>query len=578
MTSTNTVETIWNLKDNFTPALDKINARIDQLNAKIGDVSKQTVNSTKAVTGLGQSIKGIGSAIAGGFIVGKVIEFGKEVIKVTAEFEKFKAVLKNSLGGVGAENAFNLITSFAAKTPYQVAELTESFIKLTNNGFKPTEKQLRSIGDLAASLGKGFLQTTEAILDMQHGQSKRLEEIGVQVQKVGSQWKFTFREISTIVNDNAIDIANYVYSLGEIPGVLGTMGAISDTLGGQLSNLGDNWDLLLSKLGKTKNLKIAVGALNEFLRGLGAAVDKHNGENFVLPIDFDDIDQKRKQVQNLQDIMGKTDKNGNTELDRYDNLYQERKKNGKLSSPAKEKEFAGLQKKLGVAGVGVLNSDNSYERGSIVDKLSASVEQLRIAENTAALQTTLNKQQYLYHAETDTRGLQKGTPEYIQKMEYLKSQAEVLKPQLAKQDSVLSDVNPGKFIPVNDSSYFNTIKDTYHKNYFGNEIDENQRNWTQSGFNNLNTLITDKIKIENDTTAKEEKKENKSGNESNNSLDTLKALSKTVVQNIIIQKVVDGGVHINTETQEMAVEVFLQKMEEAMALSASQYARLSQVD
>ena len=48
-----------------------------------------------------------------------------------------------------------MIKKLAAETPFDVAGLTESFVKLTAFGMKPTEAQMRSLSDIAANLGGG---------------------------------------------------------------------------------------------------------------------------------------------------------------------------------------------------------------------------------------------------------------------------------------------------------------------------------------------------------------------------------------------------------------------------------------
>ena len=52
----------------------------------------------------------------------------------------------------------------ASKTPFAVVELTQAFVKLANQGFRPTTDELRKLGDLASSTGKQFDQLAEAII------------------------------------------------------------------------------------------------------------------------------------------------------------------------------------------------------------------------------------------------------------------------------------------------------------------------------------------------------------------------------------------------------------------------------
>ena len=198
----------------------------------------------------GSNLKKIGGLLAGALAIDQITSFGRAVFDTTAEFQKFSAVLTNTLGsGSAARLALNDIEEFASKTPFSVAQLTDSFVKLANQGFKPTINEMRKLGDLASSTGKDFDQLAEAIIDAQTGEFERLKEFGIRASKQGDEVKFTFKEVETQVDFTADSIRDYVLSLGDIEGVSGAMNAISETLGGQLSNLGDSFDKLKRALG-----------------------------------------------------------------------------------------------------------------------------------------------------------------------------------------------------------------------------------------------------------------------------------------------------------------------------------------
>jgi hypothetical protein len=198
----------------------------------------------------GSAFKTAGLAFVGAFSVGAFVSFGKEVLAVTAEFEKFGAVLGNTLGSNAlAKLKLKEIEQFAAKTPFSVQELTNSFVKLANQGFKPTGDEMRKLGDLAASTGKSFDQLAEAILDASTGEFERLKEFGVRAQDAGDKVIFTFKGVQTTVDKSSEAIRNYVTSLGDAEGVSGSMAVISETLTGKISNLGDSWDQMLVSIG-----------------------------------------------------------------------------------------------------------------------------------------------------------------------------------------------------------------------------------------------------------------------------------------------------------------------------------------
>ena len=226
-------------------------------------------NMKGQLSSLGGIAKTVGPALAGVFALDKLKQFVGEVVNITAEFQKFEAVLTNTLGSnSAAKRALSDITKFAAQTPFSVRELTDSFVKLANQGFKPNIEQLRQLGDLASATGKGFDQLTEAFLDAQTGQFERLKEFGIKASKQGDQVTFSFKGVQTQVDFTNEAMGAYLLTLGDVEGVSGSMAAISQTLGGQISNLGDSWDQLLKTIGDGNK-----GPLSGFVSFLGNAIN-----------------------------------------------------------------------------------------------------------------------------------------------------------------------------------------------------------------------------------------------------------------------------------------------------------------
>jgi hypothetical protein len=246
----------------------KISQFANQTNSTLGKLSSNTsaLMSTVALS------------IAGAFSVQSIIGFTKEVFAATAQFQKFEAVLGNTLGSSAlAKLKLAEIQEFAAKTPFGVNELTASFVKLANQGFKPTGDQMRALGDLAASTGKSFDMLAEGIIDAQVGEFERLKEFGIRAQDAGDKVIFTFKGVQTTVDKSSEAIRQYVTSLGNAEGVSGSMAVISQTLTGKISNLGDSWDQMLVSVGNNTTgvftgaidiISSAIDAITEFNREL----------------------------------------------------------------------------------------------------------------------------------------------------------------------------------------------------------------------------------------------------------------------------------------------------------------------
>jgi len=259
---------------------------IKDMNKAIGNGGKKSREASMQAKGglesLNKTVKSVGTAMLAAFSIQAIISLGSKVVDVTAKFQKMEAMLRVALGSQSdAVRAMEMITDFASDTPFQVEELTRSFVKLTNQGFKPTREQLRQMGDLAASMGKEFDQLTEAILDAQTGEFERLKEFGIRASSEGDRVKFTFKGVTTEVAKTDEAMRSYILALGDAAGISGAMAEVSATIGGQLSNLSDNWTMLMKEIGEgsTGVIAFAIKELNTLittLRNFGAFAEGLN--------------------------------------------------------------------------------------------------------------------------------------------------------------------------------------------------------------------------------------------------------------------------------------------------------------
>jgi hypothetical protein len=252
-----------------------LKAGLDNASKEIGKFNTNTHNAAKNTekdfSAIGSAAGKVGGIVAGAFAAGSILSLGKSIVETTAKFETFSAVLTNSLGSKSqAQLAMQMITDFAAKTPFSVEELTSSFVKLTNQGFKPSQKEMQKLGDLASFTGKSFNMLAEGILDAQQGEFERLKEFGIAASVAGDKVTFTFNEVSTTVDKSASAIRKYILGLGDLEGVSGSAAAISATLQGKLSNLGDSWTTLMKNMGDSNSgvLKDTVDLLGQLISSI----------------------------------------------------------------------------------------------------------------------------------------------------------------------------------------------------------------------------------------------------------------------------------------------------------------------
>ncbi|MFC6998075.1 hypothetical protein [Rufibacter roseus] len=247
----------------------------DNVDRASNRMQKGTADSSKGFTSMGNVAKGVGGVIAAAFTIDAVLSLGKNILDTTAKFQKMEAVLTNTLGSQSAaQNAMLMIQDIAAKTPFAVDQLTESYVKLANRGIQPTSQEIIKLGDLAASTGKDFDQLTEGLLDAMTGEFERLKEFGITASSQGDKVAFTFKGVTTEVAKTDAAIKEYVMGLGDVEGVSGSMAAISETLTGKISNLGDSFDQMFLTIGSQQSgvFSSTISFLDEMVKGVTALI------------------------------------------------------------------------------------------------------------------------------------------------------------------------------------------------------------------------------------------------------------------------------------------------------------------
>ncbi|WP_423458034.1 tape measure protein [Ottowia sp. VDI28] len=142
-------------------------AAVTAFKQRVAELRDEAGKAAGASQQLGQSVEGTGTSMATaahkaaawtGALIGlqQLKSIAGQVIETGAQFENLQVRLSNLLGSTEkAQSAFAMIKELAASTPFDVAGLTESFVKLTAFGMQPTEAQMRSLSDVAANLGGG---------------------------------------------------------------------------------------------------------------------------------------------------------------------------------------------------------------------------------------------------------------------------------------------------------------------------------------------------------------------------------------------------------------------------------------
>ena len=203
----------------------------EKYNEKLGDV-------LGTVTKVGAAVVGAGALISG-FL-------GKSLLDTASQFENFETQLTTIEGSSEkARKSLDWIADFAKKTPYDMAGVTEAFVKLKAFGLDPINGNLlESLGNTASAMGKTLDQSVEMIADAVRGESERLKEFGIVGSKGKGEITYSYtlngESLEKTVKDDSIEIQKALQEIFDSK-FAGGMEAMSKTWDGLVAKMGDTW-------------------------------------------------------------------------------------------------------------------------------------------------------------------------------------------------------------------------------------------------------------------------------------------------------------------------------------------------
>lgn len=210
----------------------------------------------------------------GTIMAGATAALGKSVISTSAQFEGFEAALTTIEGSADkASKSMDWVAKFARETPYDVAGVTDAFIKLKTYGIDPiADDALRTLGDAASAMNKPLNQAVEALADATTFQFERLREFGITTQQKGNQVTFSFQKDGKQVQETVKKTGEAVrkWLLENLGGRFnGAMLRQSKTWDGMVSNLGDSWVDFQRRIGRGGFFDTVKGHLGDLLDYIG---------------------------------------------------------------------------------------------------------------------------------------------------------------------------------------------------------------------------------------------------------------------------------------------------------------------
>ncbi len=227
---------------------------------------------------------GFGRGVLGG-VAGSALFAGSRAalrlpggfVETAARFETLETTLGTlQRSSEKAKESMKWVRGFTSRTPYELDQVAESFVKLKVFGLDPTGGLLRDIGDTASAMDKSVLDGVEAIGDALRGENERLKEFsGIVGSLSGDTITYSWRDLDTQRDRTATvrkgDTDQIVRTLRDIMAgnYGGTMADKMATYDGMMSNLRDKWT-------EFKYEVMAAGPF-EMLKGyLQGALDKIN--------------------------------------------------------------------------------------------------------------------------------------------------------------------------------------------------------------------------------------------------------------------------------------------------------------
>ena len=212
--------------------LEETNRRIDQT----GKSAKRALVPLGGFTRLFAAI-GAGAALRG-------------ITNTSRRFEDLEATLRAVTGSQeNAALAFKTVEDFTKTTPFQLANVTESFIRFYQAGITPSNENLTAFGNLAAGMGRDITQLAQATFNATTGEMEMLKQFGIKAKLMGDEIAVTFEGQTTVIDRTGEAIGEFLIDLGKTRFPTALQERLN-TLSGALSNLADNSSIFMNEIGE----------------------------------------------------------------------------------------------------------------------------------------------------------------------------------------------------------------------------------------------------------------------------------------------------------------------------------------
>lgn len=267
--------------NNLRAAKRDLAAQFDKTGRSVDKFSNELRQGTTAQRAQAQSLDGVigkVTALAAAYVgLDRVAQAVSQVFSTGDKFEKLGVQMQGLMGSIAAgDKATAWVKDFTLKTPLQMDEVSQAFVKLKAFGLDPMDGTLQSITDQALKLGGGFQEVQGVSLALGQAWAKQKlqgEEILQLVERGIPVWDLLQK--STGKNVQELQQLSTAGKLGRdvIKGLIDEMGRSSvgsaaaqmALFSGQVSNAKDNMAQfynLIAQSGAMEWLKGQITALN----------------------------------------------------------------------------------------------------------------------------------------------------------------------------------------------------------------------------------------------------------------------------------------------------------------------------
>ena len=265
---------VVSLVDRLTAPAKKVKNSVAGITAGIDDTAVAAKRASERINKVQGKVRNFGARMLrfGFGLSAAGYGFKRAFVDTAAQFEKFEMVLETIEGSSEkARQSMQWVSDFAAKTPYELAEVNDAFVKLRAYGMDPTSGLMRTLGDTSSAMGKPIMQAVEAIADAVTGENERLKEFGVKARALGEKIVYEY-SVDGQTQTASADKSDRAAIESTLSGIFdskfaGAMEKQTQTFDGMISNLMDQWT-------RFQQMVMASGVFDWMKERLGRFLDK----------------------------------------------------------------------------------------------------------------------------------------------------------------------------------------------------------------------------------------------------------------------------------------------------------------